>query len=74
MGVSVKATSSETRIENAIVRPNEYMNWPTMPPMNATGRKTTTSDRVVARTASPISRVPSMVASSGPRPSSSIFR
>ena len=50
--MSVNATSSETRIENAIVSPNEFMKRPTMPPMNATGRNTATSESVVAVTAS----------------------
>ena len=74
IGVSVKATRSETRIENAMVRPKEFMNRPTMPPMNATGRNTATSDRVVASTASPISRVPSSAACIGGSPFSSISR
>ena len=57
IGVSVKLTSSETRIANAIVRPKLFMKRPTMPPMKATGRKTATSDSVVASTARPISCV-----------------
>ncbi len=74
MGVRVKATSRETRMEKAMVRPKEYMNRPTMPPMKATGRNTATRDRVVARTARPISRVPSMAASKAERPFSSMYR
>ena len=52
-------------IANAIVRPKEFMNRPTMPPMNATGRKTATSESVVARTARPISFVASIAAWNG---------
>ena len=74
MGVTVKATSSDTRMENAMVRPKLYMNRPTMPPMKATGRNTVTRDSVVARTARPISRVPWMAAATGDRPISSMCR
>ena len=35
IGVSVKLTSSDTMIANAIVRPKLFMKRPTMPPMNA---------------------------------------
>ena len=55
IGVSVKLTSSDTMIANAIVRPKLFMNRPTMPPMKATGTKIVTSDSVVASTARPIS-------------------
>ena len=41
------------------------MKRPTMPPMNATGRKTATSESVVARTARPISFVASIAAWNG---------
>ena len=62
IGVSVKLTSSDTRMANAIVRPKLFMKRPTMPPMNPTGTKMATSDSVVARTARPISLVASMAA------------
>ncbi len=65
IGVSVKDTSSDTAMAKAMVTPNEFMKRPTMPPMNATGRKTTISDREVAMTARPISFVPSTAASRG---------
>ena len=42
--------------------------------MNATGRKITTSETVVAVTASAISRVPVIAAWKGERPSSSMWR
>ena len=58
MGVSVKETSSETAMAKAEVNPKELMKRPTMPPMKPTGRKTASSDRVVAMTARPISLVP----------------
>ncbi len=72
IGVSVKVTSSDTMMAKAMVRPKLFMNRPTMPPMKATGRKTATSDSVVASTARPISRVPSMAAAKGVRPFSSM--
>ena len=62
IGVSVKLTSSDTMIANAIVNPKLFMNRPTMPPMKPTGTKIATSESVVASTARPISRVPSMAA------------
>ena len=63
IGVSVKLTSSDTMIANAIVSPKLFMNRPTMPPMKATGTKIATSESVVASTARPISRVASTAAS-----------
>jgi hypothetical protein len=61
-------------IENDMVSPKELMKRPTMPPMNATGRKTATSESVVARTASPISLVPLIAAANGLTPFSSMCR
>ncbi len=49
----------------AMVTPNECMNRPTMPAMNATGRNTAMSESDVARTARPTSFVPSTAASAG---------
>ena len=48
-----------------MVTPNELMKRPTMPPMKAIGRKTAISDRLVAVTAKPISRVASTAAWKG---------
>ena len=62
IGVSVNETSRETAIANEEVKPNEDMKRPTMPPMKPTGRKTASRESVVAITASPISRVPSIAA------------
>ena len=58
IGVSVKLTSIDTMIENAMVKPNGLMNRRAYPVMKAIGRKITTSERVVAMTASATSRVP----------------
>ncbi len=58
IGVSVKLTSIDTRIANAIVQPNGLMKRLAYPFMKAIGRKITTSDSVVAMTASATSRVP----------------
>jgi hypothetical protein len=57
IGVSVKLTSSEIAIADAIVNPKLRRKRPGMLCMNATGRKTASSDSVVASTARPISRV-----------------
>ena len=59
---------------NDEVKPNEDMKRPTMPPINPTGRKTANSDNVVAVTARPISRVPSIAAWNEGIPFSSIKR
>src|SRR6266566_2558394 len=44
IGVSVKLTSSDTMMANAIVRPKLFMKRPTMPLMNPTGTKIATSE------------------------------
>src|SRR3954452_24456718 len=74
IGVSVKLTAIEQRIETAHVTPNEKKNLPTRPDMNAIGKKITTSDSVVATTASVISLVAPSAASHAPIPFSSIQR
>ena len=58
IGVNVNDTSNEIAIANATVTPKLWKKRPMMPPMNATGRKITMRDSVVAVTARPISRVP----------------
>ena len=68
MGVTVKETSSEKRVEQATVMPNSRKKRPTTPPMNAIGRKTTTSAMVMVRAARPISLRPLMAASLGDSP------
>ena len=65
MGVSVKDTIRLIAIAAAAVSPNDDMKRPTMPPRKPTGRNTASSDIVVAITASPISRVPSIAAWNG---------
>ena len=67
-------TSSETAIANATVTPKLRKKRPMMPAMNATGRKMTISDRVVAMTASEISRVAVPAADIGVSPRSSTWR
>ena len=62
IGVSVKDTNRDTAMAKAAVSPKDDMNRPTMPPMNPTGTNTASNDSVVAITARPISRVPSMAA------------
>src|SRR5262245_21068891 len=65
IGVSVKLTSSETAIAKAMVRATLLKNLPAMLGINATGRKITISERVVAITARPISLVAAIAASNG---------
>ena len=74
MGVSVNETISETAMAAAAVKPNDDMNLPTMPVINPTGMNTASRDKVVARTASPISFVPAMAAWKGSIPFSSTWR
>src|SRR5580700_10775693 len=74
IGVSVKATRSETRIAIAIVQPNELTYFRAYPFMKAIGRKMMISDSVVAITARPISWVASMAAWTRLRPLSSMKR
>ncbi len=74
IGTSVNDTRSEMPMANAAVRPNDDMKRPTIPPMKPTGTNTAISESVVAMTARPISRVPSMAASKGGRPFSSMNR
>ena len=63
IGSSVNDTKRETSTAKATVIPNWKKNLPTIPFMNATGTKTATMEKVVARTASPISAVPARAAS-----------
>ncbi len=58
----------------AMVTPKEFMNRPTIPAMNATGRNTAMSERVMAMTASPTSLVPSIAASRADIFFSSMYR
>ncbi len=58
----------------ATVSPKLEKNRPTIPPMNAIGTKITTSEMLVARTASAISRVPLRDADMASMPSSSMCR
>jgi len=69
IGSSVKEIKSDTSTAAVTVRPNCLKNWPTMPPMKATGTKTATIVKVVAMTARPISAVPrrAAVTASSPR-------
>src|SRR5215470_14876529 len=65
MGVSENDTRRLTRTDTAAVRPNWYRKRPEIDDMNETGTKMTTSEKVVAMTASPMSAVASRAASNG---------
>ena len=65
MGVSVNDTRRLTSTDTAAVRPNWYRNRPDTDDMNDTGTKMTTSENVVAMTASPMSAVAARAASNG---------
>ena len=60
MGVRLKLTSIDTRIATVAVMPNSNSMRPVTLDRKETGKKTITSDNVVANTAGPISRVPSI--------------
>ncbi|MFN7975274.1 MAG: hypothetical protein U0166_23455 [Acidobacteriota bacterium] len=62
IGVSVSATKPEIMTATASERPNSLKRRPMFPDRNATGTNTATSAIVVARTAKPISRAPSIAA------------
>ena len=68
----MKLTKSDTAMLMLMVMPKLARNRPGMPATKAIGRKTAMSERVVASTAGPISRVPAIAASFGSRPSSSM--
>ena len=70
MGSRVKATKRLMSTATEMVSPNWRKNCPVMPFMKATGTKTAISVKVVAITASAISRVPSLAALAGGSPSS----
>ena len=74
IGVIVKDTIRLMAIAAAAVSPNDDMNRPMMPPRKPTGTNTASSASVVAVTASPISRVPSIAAWNGGSPFSSTNR
>ena len=74
IGVSVKLMKSETSTAKAMVSPKLAMKRPTIPLMKPTGAKIATSEKVVAITARPISRVASIAASIGGMPFSSMNR
>ena len=74
IGVSVNETIRLIAIAAADVRPNDDMKRPTMPPRKPTGMNTASSASVVAMTARPISRVPSIAAWNGDIPFSSTNR
>ena len=63
IGVSVKEMKREKREAKTIVRPNCLKNCPVMLDMKAIGRKTTTSQSVIAMAAMPISIRPVTAAS-----------
>src|SRR6478735_485881 len=62
MGSSVNATNNEMITATEMVMPNWRKNWPTMPFTNAIGKNTATMVKVVARTLSATSLVPSSAA------------
>ena len=68
MGTRVSATSDEKTTADASAMPNSPNSTPMRPGARATGRNTETRTTVVAITAKPIWRLPSMAASSGGLP------
>src|SRR6476646_1880278 len=62
IGVSMRATTSEKNTAIAAVQPNWTKNLPGTPLMNAVGRNTAISVKLVAMTAKPISSAASIAA------------
>ena len=62
MGVKVKETNKETRVEITTTKANCFIIFPIMPPVSAIGKNTTTSTRVIAKAVKPISFLPSKAA------------
>lgn len=69
IGTIVNAQMTETSTANVIVRPKLRRNLPTMPLMKDTGKNTAINDKLVAKTAGPISFVAASAAGNAPRPS-----
>ena len=63
MGVRVKETKRDIMMATAMVMPKERIKRPGTPDINATGRKMTTNEKVVAMTARAISLVAPKAAS-----------
>ena len=62
MGVSTRATTRLANTASDAVQPNCLKNLPAMPLMNAVGKNTAISVKVVATTARPISSAASIAA------------
>ena len=71
-GVSVRASISERNTATEMVTPNWKKNLPTMPRMNATGRKIAMIAAVAASAAKAISRAPVTAAWTRPSPCSAL--
>ena len=65
---------AEMSMEAAVTAANCWKSWPVMPGMKATGRKTDSSTRVMARMGPVIWPMAFLAASLGPRPSSAMIR
>ncbi len=71
MGVAINETSVEITTATASVTANSRKSLPTMPPMNRSGMKTATRDKLMATTVKPTSRTPrSAAARAAARPCS----
>ncbi len=68
MGVRVKDTTSDIMVVAATVKPNSLKNEPMVPLTSPTGAKITTSTRVIASAARPISARPLIAAWGGAAP------
>ena len=70
IGVSVRETTSEIRIETASVMANSWNSRPTTSPMNSSGISTAMSEIVSETSVNPICAAPLSAASSGGSPCS----
>ena len=62
IGVNVKETRSDTRVEITTTNANCFIIFPIIPPVKAMGKNTTTSTKVIAKAVKPISFLPSKAA------------
>ena len=68
IGVNVNENNSDNNVKYTTVKPNWFMNWPAIPPINANGKNTTTFVPTPANTETATFLVPSIAAVSGSLP------
>jgi hypothetical protein len=69
IGVTVREITAEISMAKVSVQPNSCRMRPMMPPVNSSGMKAATSDRLMETIVKPICRAPASAACAGFRPS-----